>query len=426
MVKKTKFKFLLALMLVILLVSTYCYATEPADVEESADASTAISQEDLTSLLSNTTAENTTAVPSNSDQPEWTYSDYFACEDTVTLTGIVDGNAYIIGKEVTIKGEIGGDLFVMAQKLNIDGGYVYSSIFAMAEEITMNGISYDLYAMCSSFKLESNGFVYRDFKVAGNDISLAGKIRRNAFIVGNNLSFDETVGTIIYGDLNYTSGAAEFTAPEGTVAGEVKYQQEKVEETDVDVDPNAVAKVSFGAIVLRKIKELVSTLVTTLLVTLFFVLVAPKIVKKFSEMKVGKSFIALGIGVFSWPALIIVSSIVGGIALLLLIFSLGAIDQLFYLSIILSAILFFVLLLLSVIGSAVTCTYFGKLIAKLIKKDSKLFIILFSLLSSLVLWIICLIPFLGGLVGFLAWTFGVGLLIINLLPCKKAKVEKAE
>ncbi|MBP3256368.1 MAG: hypothetical protein J6M60_07815 [Clostridia bacterium] len=424
MVKKTKVKFLLALMLIVLLISTYCYATEPADATESTDGTLTISEEDLNNLLASGAV--TTADPSATQTPDtsdWTYKDYFACDQNVVVDGIIDGNAFVIGQEVTIKGEIGGDLFVMAQKLNIDGGYVYSSIFAMAEEITMNGISYDLYAMCSSFKLQNNGYVYRDLKVAGNDISLAGKIRRNAFIVGNSLNFDETVGTVIYGDLDYTSGAAEYTAPEGAVAGEIKYQQEKVENSETEVDPGAVAKVSVGAIIVRKIKELVSILVTTLLVTLFLILVTPKFTKKLSEMKVGKAFASLGVGILSWPVFLIASSIVIGITLLILIFTLGAIDQLFYLSLILSSILFLVLLLVSIVGSAVACTYFGKLFAKLIKKDGKLFTILFSLLSALVLWVVCLIPVLGGLVGFLAWTFGVGVVIVNLLPSKKEKAE---
>ena len=422
MVKKTKFKLLLALMLVILLVSTCCYATEPADSTEGTEETPGVtlSQEDSESLLSGSNT-STDAPTTTTEQPDWTYSDLFKCDQDVVVDGVIDGNAFIIGQEVTIKGEIGGDLFVMAQKLNIDGGYVYSSIFAMAEEITMNGISYDLYAMCSSFKLESNGFVYRDFKVAGNDLSLAGKIRRDAYIVANKLTFDETVGTVVYGDLNYTSGAAEYTAPEGTVAGEVKYTQDTTETPSVEVDKDAVAKVSIGAIIIGKVKDLLSKLVTTLFVALFLVFVVPKFLKKFGEMGTVKTVIA---GLTSVINPIIIPVVLGIICIILIIVT--GILQVVGIGLSVSAVIFSLFLTLAVIATAVTCVYFGKLFAKLIKKESKLFTILFALLVALVLWVISLIPFIGGLVGYLAAGFGEALVLVNLLPNKKAKTEKAE
>ena len=252
MVKKTKFKFLLSLMLIVLLVSSYCFATESVDT----------TSEDEAALLTTTeeqVADTSTETPETTD---WLNSDYFACEQSVTVSGIIDGNAYVIGNEVTVTGEIGGDLFVIANKLNIDGGYVYSGIFAIANEITMNGISYDLYAMCSSFNLGSDGFVYRDMRVAGGNVSLAGRIRRDAHINSASLTFDETVGTVIYGNLNYTSTATEYTAPEGVVAGDVIYTQETSGEVP-SVDAGEVAKVSIGAIIIRHIRELVTALVTT-------------------------------------------------------------------------------------------------------------------------------------------------------------------
>ena len=410
MVKKTKFKFLLALMLIILLVSTCCYATETSD------EAVTLSEEDSTALLSQGTPDTTqttgTDTTSAASDVEWTYSDYFACDQEVTVTGVIDGNAYVIGNEVTIKGEIGGDLFVLANKLHIDGGYVYSSIFAMANEIEMDGISYDLYAMCSSFKLGQNGFIYRDMKVAGSNVSLAGRIRRDAYVAANSLSFDETVGTIVYGDLNYTSSASEYTAPEGTVAGEVKYTQEETE--SVSVDTEAVAKISTWAIVLKNLKELLTALVTTLIVALLFAFLAPKFKEKIGSMKVGKSFASLGIG--------ILAPVVLGIACVILII-IASLLQVGGLGLSVSASAFFVFITLGVVATAVTCTFFGNLFAKLIKKDGKLFYILFSLVCALVLWIIGLIPLLGGLVVFLAWAFGVGAVLINLLPSKKAKAE---
>ena len=406
MTKKTKFKFLLSLVLIVLLVSTVCYATETSDVVlDGADASQVLA----TGTETTTDVADTSAL---SDTSNWTNSDYFACDEKVVIDGVIDGNAFVMGKEVTVKGEIGGDLFVMAEKLNIDGGYVYSSVFALAEEITMNGISYDFYAMASSFNLDTDGFIYRDMRVAASDVTLAGRVRRDAYINANSLKFDETVGTVIYGDLNYSSSASEYSAPEGSVAGEVKYSQDSVESTEVDTDK--VAKVSVWAIVLKHLKDLFTALVTTLLVALFLVFAAPKFLEKLGNMSVGKAFGSLGIGIVAPFVLAI-------LAIILLIVT--GIIQVIGLGLSVCASAFFVFITLSVVASAVASTYFGKLFAKLIKKDGKLFTILFALLVALVLWVIGLIPLLGGFVGFLVWAFAIGAILLNLLPSKKAKAE---
>ena len=71
---------------------------------------------------------------------------YNLAEDKVTIDKVVDGNAFVAAKEVTVTGEIGGDLFVVADKVTIEGGYVYSSLFVCANEVTINGVVYDVYA----------------------------------------------------------------------------------------------------------------------------------------------------------------------------------------------------------------------------------------------------------------------------------------
>ena len=412
MAKKTKFKVLLSLVLIVLLASTVCYATETSDAildgVDSAQPLTTGTDETPTT----TDATDATDATAAADTTNWTNSDYYACDEKVVIDGVIDGNAFVIGKEVTVKGEIGGDLFVMAEKLNIDGGYIYSSVFALAQDITMNGISYDFYALASSFNLDTNGFIYRDMRVAASDVTLAGRIRRDAYIEANSLKFDETVGTIIYGNLNYSSSASEYAAPEGAVAGEVKYSQDAVESTEVDAEK--VAKVSVWAVVLKHVRDLITALVTTLLVALFLVFAAPKFLEKLGKISVGKAFGSLGIGLVAPFALAIV-------AIVLLIVT--GIIQVIGLGLSVCASAFFVFITLSVVASAVASTYFGKLFAKLIKKDGKLFTILFALLVDLVLWVIGLIPLLGGLVGFLVWAFAIGTILLNLLPSKKAKAE---
>ena len=117
---KSKSKIALILLLVIVLISGYSFAT----------AEVTATEEDVNAIVE--TSDNSDEVETTSNDDSWVKNDLYLCQDDVVVEDIVDGNAFIIGKNVTIKGEIGGDLFVMADKLTIDGGYVYSSVFACA------------------------------------------------------------------------------------------------------------------------------------------------------------------------------------------------------------------------------------------------------------------------------------------------------
>ena len=387
----TKNKILIALLLIIISISTCCFATDEVLPEEG------LTNDVLTTSLTTQDVSSDEAINAVDDS-NWTNTDLYKIEEKVVIDGIVDGNAFVMAKEVTVTGEIGGDLFVMAETLNIDGGYIYSSIFAMANEININGITYDLYATCNKFNLKEDGLVYRDMRVAANEVNLNGRVRRDAYIETSNLNFATNVGTIIYGNLDFSSNQPEYTAPEGVVAGEVKYTAETFDD---------VKEVSVGAIIAKYVLDLVKTLVLTLVVVLLLLWLAPKFIEKVENMSVGKSFAALGIG-FLAP---IVLTIVG---ILLLILSIGS-------QVVLSAV--FVYIFLSSLGFAITAIFFTKLLSKKVKMESKVKFILFTLLVAAGMWLVDQLPFIGGLVSFLSWAFGTGLVLVNILPKKQLKEE---
>ena len=399
----SKSKILVSLLLITLFVSSVCFATDDVATQEIS----------LDQLLGETaTSDQLVTTADDSQTSNWKNSDLYVIDEKVTISDVVDGNAFVMAKEVTVTGEIGGDLFVMAETVNIEGGYIYSSIFAMANEINIDGITYDLYAACSKLNLKENGLVYRDMRVAAGEVNLSGRVRRDAYITAGNLNISENAGTVIYGNLTYESDKDTYVAPEGTVAGEVKYTQEV--NTSANIDKEAVAAVSIGAKIWKHVKELISALITTLIITLLAAFLAPKFVDKIASMKVGKAFASLGIG--------IIAPFVLGLVCVLLI-ALAIILQVGSLAIAVSGTAVCAFIALSIIATAVTSVYFGKLFSKLAKKEGKGFFILFSLLSAFALWVIGLIPLLGGLVGILAWAFGVGSIILNILPAKKAKAE---
>lgn len=384
---KKKSKILLVALLVILSLTSVCFATEDVASTEN----TAV----VTSETNNEQAVDTTTSTAN-----WVNTDLYLAEDKVTIDTVVDGNAFVAAKEVTVTGEIGGDLFVVANKLNIEGGYVYSSIFACANEITINGVVYDVYAVCNNFNLESNGFVYRDLKITGANITLNGKIRRDAYISANSLNLNEQSGTIIYGNLKYST-PSEVTIPEGAVSGTVKYSAKSV---DTEKETNV------ATIILSYVFELLKSLFATFILVLILLWLTPKFVNRVGNMSTGKSFACLGIGIVSPIALIIV-------CFLLSVSVIGA-------KLLLPTILMFAGL--SFIAYSVVSIFFGKLFTKLLKMDSKVKFILFTLLSNLVLWGLTKIPVAGGYIQLLIWLFGIGIILVNIVCRKEVIVEKAE
>ena len=375
------------LFVVLLLLSSVCLATEDTSLIDD-------------SVVVTSDTNNTQEVDTTSSTANWVNTDLYLSEDKVTIDKVVDGNAFVAAKEVTVTGEIGGDLFVVADKVTIEGGYVYSSLFVCANEITINGVVYDVYAISNNFNLESNGFIYRDLKVTGSNINLNGKIRRDAYISAKSLTLNEQSGTIVYGNLEYST-PSEITIPEGAVSGSVKY--------NVNTS-NTEKETSIASIILGYVSEAIQALLLTFVLTVILLWLTPKFVNRVGNMSVGKSFASLGIGVITPVVLVIV-------ALLLAISVIG-------LKMLLPATFIFVVF--SLIASSITSIFFGKLFTKLLKTDSKVKFVLFTLLSNLVLWLLTKIPFVGGFIGFLIYAFGIGTLLVNIVCRKEVVVEKNE
>lgn len=383
---KTKSKILTALLLALIVISSCCFATQSTD--------------ELLTTSNDIVTTSETETPTTDTSVSWTNSDLYITDDNVEVSNVVDGNAYIIGKNVTITGEIGGDLFVIAEKLNIDGGYIYSNLYALANEITINGGIYDIYAICNNFNLGSNGFVYRDMRITAGNISLNGKIKRNVFASCNNLNLSQDAGTVIYGNLNYSS-SSEISIAEGLVSGEVNFSKAD--------SLNEKAKSSIGIIIKDHILDLLKTLLFTFVVVLILIWLTPKFISRISNMDTKKSFIALGIGVASLLAVVILAIV--GIFLIISVIGIPLVI----------ASIFAIIAVYS-LGNTIASIFFGKLFAKLLKAEGNVKFVLLTLASSLVIWLINLIPFIGALLGFLIWAFGVGTLLINLF-CRKEKVE---
>lgn len=366
---KNKFKILSCIFIIAILVSSVCFATDDATV-----------------LTDENSGETTTTESENISLPssEWIENDLYLCDEDIVIEGIVDGNVFAIGNTVTVKAEIGGDLFVIADNFTLDGGYIYSSIFGLANDMKINGIACDIYAIANNFTLEENGYIHRDLKLTSQNVSINGLVRKNAYLSAENITFSELANTYIYGNLTYSSNA-EITIPENAVTGSVTYNKSEGETAPSTASKIVSILISVGLLLLN-----------TFIVTILAIWLAPNFIKKVSNMGIGKTLIALPIGLVTLIAIPVISIVV--------LFTVIGIP----LSFALLAIYF----LLIAFATAFASMAISGLILK--KSKSKVKFVLFALVSTIIIWALSLIPFVGGIVEFLILILGLGTVVSNL------------
>ena len=362
--------------------------------------------ENVTNNESSTTensTENEEAISSEETSSEDSFkkSDIYLIGDNITIDYIIDGNLFVIANSVTINSQIGGDAFIMADSITIEEqGYVFSNLFAVSDDLNIKGVVYDVYAL--SKKTNLSGYIYRDLKISSDDLSISGIVGRNAFVNCSNLTFSQanesenseskiTSNGSINGNLNY-SAPNEISIPEGAVSGETNYTKEITQETN-----------SFN--LQDAIISLVSMIVTIVIIWLICLWLAPKFLNNTTQLITKKPLPVIAYGILTPIAIVIVSII----ALLL-----GITAKIGLLA-------FMVLFILILIGSPIFIITINNIICNKLKieKTAKTFGIL--ILSSIVLWLIELIPYVGFIVGLIAGIIGLGIITMSLLKRDKIK-----
>lgn len=335
------------------------------------------------------------AVEANASMENLKSEDIYLTGDEVTIDYMVDGNLFVFANTVNINSYIGGDAFIVANTINVnENGYIFSNLFAIGKDITISGRIYDLYA-CSN-NITINGYIYRDIRTITDNLNISGIIGRNVYTKTNTINIQTTSNEseqsqvtsqgLINGNLNYTS-STELSIPEGTVTGSVNYTEEKS---------------SNSASVQTYILSLGRFIVTVVLVWLICLWLAPKFLKNTSTIISKKFLPTLGYGILT-PILAVIA-----FALLIL---LGITSTIATIGL---AILF--------IGIALAPSIFAITINNLIcnklkiEKNSVIFGIL--IITSAILWAICIIPVVGSFVSIAISMLGLGIIIKGILPSK--------
>lgn len=321
--------------------------------------------------------------------------DAFLADDDVVIDYIVDGNVFVIADTVTINSQITGDVFVLANKLIVnDEAYISNNIFSISSEIEIKGLVHDIYAISQDFTI-SGGYIYRDLNLFANTLDINGVVGRNVFVTCDNINFnsDGNDDGIIYGDLNYFSNSEAFI-PENAVSGSVNF--EKLAENSMTT----------GEIISAYILDLGMFLVLVIIIWLICRLFTSKSTD--TDFKnVGKNiFKSLGVGILT---LVIVPII----CVFLLLFQLTSEISL----------LLIVLYILALVVSKTlfTITANNSLCSKL-KIDKNTGILGMLIVTGILIWGICQIPYIGGPISFILCVLGLGILTLSII----SKINKKQ
>ena len=331
-------------------------------------------------------------------QPTITNRDiYLLAEDEVVMSELVNGNAFIVGNNVTITGQIAGDFYIIAQNLTIDSSaIIYNNVFALANQITVKGNVNDVYAISSTFTLDSAAYIARDLKLLSENVTLNGTIMKHAYISSPEIKFAEGKDSYTIGGSLYYTSPKEIVIPENSVMGEVKFSQieEKVQSTQEILTDYFIT--------------FVNVIVFAIVIILLTVFITPNFANKASYCMSKRPFSTAGIGILSIVL----------IPLLSLVFLITGV--LSYLGIALMTLYILILsITISILGISV-----GNYITSKFKEKTKTKFVLSSILSVACIWLLQLIPYIGGYISIFTVVFGLGIFVFSFFVKMKDKKEK--
>lgn len=225
-----KMVLILSALLVLCLSFGTCLAQETSEIEE-------VTTMDTAGNVLTTSAEN---IPSASRDLYWVGEDLvtdslnignnaFMLGKTLTITDSeANGSYYAAGQTIAFNGiRANGNIFLAGQNISVDSESVTGGFYAVAENIGFSGECEYIAAAAKSITID--GVVHGDVSVAADSIT-----------VGSN--------AVIEGKLD-VSGSTEPIIAEGAQVNTVNYEQSAVEET---AEPAAPAKKGFDFVGLLK------------------------------------------------------------------------------------------------------------------------------------------------------------------------------
>lgn len=324
----------------------------------------------------------------------------------IDIEGAVNGDLYAFGQTVTIKGPVSGTVISAGMDVDLLSQDLNTAWAGAARVRTAGKVKGNLVMIGGNLVLEKDALVSRDLRAYGGDLSVDGEVE--GFIVGGVGKFNMAgesgpiymnADNIIVRSSARINGEVEFNSEndpviedESSITGRINiHKDEPDSEEDEDEAFFALFPfIAFLAGIFRVFMFLAKLLTGILLIALG----RNYVVRVMSSLKT-KPWHCLG-----W-----------GFVGLLVIPAVGFVLFLTLIGIPLAVFTFYVFSILLYLSSIMVALVLGELIMGMFKKKGEISLYLSLIIGQVVIFLVCLIPFLGFIIKIAILLFGTGMLL---------------
>jgi cytoskeletal protein CcmA (bactofilin family) len=335
--------------------------------------------------------------------------DLFAAGKTITIAGQVNGEVFAFGQSVLVTGAVQRDLIAAGQQVSVDGS-VGGDLRAAGQQVTINGrVEGNASTAGQTVLIARQGAIGGSLLGAGETLSLLGPVGRSvtaaagALALGSSIGRDvrahvESItvdpGASINGQLDYTS-AQQSAIPAGVAAGGVQFHlQDRVNRASERPRENPFGGLfSFFGLV---------WLAGSIIIGVLLVHFLPALATGTASQVQQHPLPSLGLGIL---ALFVVPAALFFVGITLIGLPIAFLGGLAYLA---GLYLGWLLLGLALGGWLVALVRRGR--PQLRAADPRWLVVL----GLVVLYVLSHLPFVGGVIGFVALCLGLGALLLQL------------
>ena len=221
-------------------------------------------------------------------------SAFLAGQSVNATNGNAIGSLYAAGQEVSVIGtSVGESLYVGGNSVTVSGCTVDGNVFAAGNNVVVgNGVeSAAVYAVGNMLTFEGNAdYAY----IAGNHVSFGGKVDGDVTIEAESVEIED--GAEITGELKVIS-ADEPDMDDDAKIGSFSFEQVTDDADDAD---DAVSKVGFGALVIKKLTKCLYWVVAMVAFGMLLVWLFDKHLTQAALWMKERPGAMIGTGIISW------------------------------------------------------------------------------------------------------------------------------
>ena len=319
----------------------------------------------------------------------------FQAGDNLSVNEELDGSSFVAGNSVSTTNKVNGILFLAGNDVNVKSSSDYAFIagnivnieeanfkdgFVAGNVVTLKNVDIERDLYVAGTKVTINTNIGRKLTAFGEDVVIDGTIDGDVYIGASNITINSN--TVINGTLTYNDDAKTIISKDAVI------NNTKIEKHTAN----------YSKVFVSKLIDKIFSFVNSLVLALLLALIVPKLYEKIISQ--GKNMILNNIGfgllslLFVPLAALIIIATVCGVYLGLLILCL------YVISILLSTIL--------------SSYFYGNLLLGSKIKNKYLLITL----TLLIIYLLRLIPFVGGIVSIVTICTGLGI-VLNLFLKRK-------